>query len=236
MSRAPFTAAATNGTLTLARMGTQTAESTDPTLNHLNLYDLLLLCLQSRDELSWTAFIRRSQPVIAGVVVKAVRRWTRPSVSLVDDLVQDTYLKLCANDFRALRQFVCRHDSAIFGFLKVVALNVVQDHFRLSYSQKRGCGKDGEQLEDAAILRVANSSTKDIERTVLLKEIEDSLAIYAAGPHSARDQKIFSLYYRHGLTLKEIAQLPDIELTVKGVESTVLRMCRSIKAKLSYNL
>jgi len=174
----------TKGTLTLARTGTQTAESTDATLNHLNLYDLLLLCLRSRDELSWTEFIRRSQPVIAGVVVKAVRRWTRPSVSLVDDLVQDTYVKLCANDFRALRRYVCRHDSAIFGFLKVVALNVVQDHFRLSYSQKRGCGKDGEQLEDAAILRVTNSSTKDMERRVLVKEIEDSLTIYSASPPS----------------------------------------------------
>ena len=170
--------------MTLARTGTQTAESTDATLNHLNLYDLLLLCLRSRDELSWTEFIRRSQPVIAGVVVKAVRRWTRPSVSLVDDLVQDTYVKLCANDFRALRRYVCRHDSAIFGFLKVVALNVVQDHFRLSYSQKRGCGKDGEQLEDAAILRVTNSSTKDMERRVLVKEIEDSLTIYSASPPS----------------------------------------------------
>ena len=236
MNRAPLTTAPTKGTLTLARMKTQAAESTDATFNHMDLYDLLLLCLQSRDELLWTEFIRRSQPVIAGVVVKAVRRWTRSSVSLVDDLVQDTYVKLCANDFRALRQFVCRHDSAIFGFLKVVASNVVQDHFRLSYCQKRGCGKGREQLEDEAIVRVAGSSTNDIERTVLLKEIEDSLTIYAAGPHSARDQRIFSLYYRHGWTLKEIAQLPDIQLTVKGVESTVLRICRSIKAKLSYGL
>src|SRR5882672_2870924 len=63
-----------------------------------SLHHLLSLCLRSHDELLWTEFIHRSQPVIAGVVIKSIRRWTRPNPSLVDDLVQETYLKLCAND------------------------------------------------------------------------------------------------------------------------------------------
>jgi len=223
------------GASILLRMGSQSGPLTDEVLNHLDIYHLLILCLQSRKEHLWAEFIRRSQPVIAGVVVKAVRRWTRPSTSLVDDLIQDTYVKLCANDFKALRQFVCRHDNAIFGFIKVIASNIVQDHFRCIYSHKRGYGKDGEQLDDAAILRMASSGSGDIEREILLKEVESSLAICVEGPNAARDYKIFSLYYRHGLTFKEISRLTDIGLTIKGVESAVLRMAQMIKLKIARN-
>src|SRR5207253_5541782 len=76
---------------------------------NLSLHHLLSLSLRSRDELLWTEFIQRSQPVIAGVVIKTLRRWARPTPSLVDDLVQETYLKLFANNARALRRFVCHH-------------------------------------------------------------------------------------------------------------------------------
>ena len=100
------------------------------------LHFLLSLCLRSRDEALWTEFIRRTQPVIAGVIVKAIRHWTNPYPAVVDDLVQETYLKLCANDFKCLREFVCNHENALYGFLKVVASHVVHDHFRNSYSQK----------------------------------------------------------------------------------------------------
>ena len=107
----------------------------------LSAQELLQLCLQSGDQAAWLEFVRRFQPLIAGVVIKTIRHWTNPTPALVDDLVQDTYLKLCVNNFRALREFDFQHDHALFGFLKKVASNVVQDHFRSSYSQKRGCGK-----------------------------------------------------------------------------------------------
>src|SRR5690349_21281985 len=99
------------------------------------MHVLLQICLLSNDAGLWTEFIRRSQPMIAGVIVKAMRRWRKPCPFVVDDLVQETYLKLCANDFKCLREFVCEHESALYGFLKVVASHVVHDHFRSSYSQ-----------------------------------------------------------------------------------------------------
>ena len=68
-------------------------------------------------------------------------RWTEVSPGLVDDLVQNTFLKLCADNFKALREFEFRHEHALTGFLKVVASNVVRDHLRSSLSQKHGNGK-----------------------------------------------------------------------------------------------
>src|SRR5690349_19140827 len=94
----------------------------------LPLQTLVSLCLQTGAELLWAEFVRQSQPIIAGVILRIMRRWSRPMPRLVDDLVQETYVKLFANDALALRKFVSHHENAMYGFLKVVASNVAQDH------------------------------------------------------------------------------------------------------------
>jgi RNA polymerase sigma-70 factor, ECF subfamily len=200
----------------------------------LQAQELLRLCLQSEDEVVWLEFVRRFQPLIARVVVKSIRRWTNPAPSLVDDLVQDTYLKLCANNFRALRDFDCEHENALFGFLKVVASNVVQDHFRSSYSQKRGSGREEEDL-DQVITATASSRSfcESAERNILIGEIQQCLESLSSEPNFARDCMIFWLYYKQGLTAKAISELPDIRLKVKGVESTLLRLTRLVRQKMN---
>ena len=192
------------------------------------LDELLQLCLQLEQDALWTEFVRRSQPIIAGVIFKTVRRWINPSPSLVDDLVQDTYLKLCLNDFKALRQFVFRHENSLFGFLKVVASNTVHDHFRAVYSRKRGRGVTDIQLDCAGLTAVLNDSGSAGEQGILLEAIDSCLKVSAC----ARDRVIFWLYYREGLTAKAISGLPLIRLSVKGVESTVRRLVRLVRLKL----
>lgn len=219
-------------------------------LDNEKLHDLLERCLRTRDELLWTEFIRRAQPVIAGVVIKTVRRWTRPTSALVDDLIQETYLKLFANNARALRRFVCHHENALYGFLKVVTSNVVQDHFRNSYSQKRGHGREDERIdqlnEGGKLNGIANTDGTSLygftcrafnesasrhdgmERNILLQQIDSYLKRRTSGPTFSRDYTIFWLYYREGLTAKAIASCAGIGLTVKGVESTLLRLTRLV--------
>jgi RNA polymerase sigma-70 factor (ECF subfamily) len=198
------------------------------------LHLLLERCLDSHDETLWTEFIHRTQPVIAGVVVKAMRRWRNPCPALVDDLVQETYLKLCANDFKYLREFVCEHENALYGFLKVVASHVVHDHFRSSYSQKRGSGKEDEELEQVSLRSPdASASTERIQREILFHEITERFKTHAAGPNFSRDYAIFWLYYVQGYTAKAISRLPNIGLTVKGVESTLLRLTRLVREGLT---
>lgn len=214
---------------------------------HQSLHSLLSLCLSSRDEFLWTEFIRRSQPVIAGVVVKTLRRWARPTPTLVDDLVQETYLKLFAGNARALRRFVCHHENALYGFLKVVASNTVQDHFRCSYSQKRGSGREEESIDQAGKERTdvmtigegrigravsARSVYHGLERRILLCEIDAYLKSRASEPCFVRDYTIFWLYYREGQTAKAISRVPSIGLSVKGVESTLLRLTRLVRKRL----
>jgi RNA polymerase sigma-70 factor (ECF subfamily) len=195
--------------------------------------ELLQLCLQSEDQAMWLEFVRRLQPLIAGVVVKSIRRWTKPAPTLVDDLTQETYLKLCVNNYRALREFEWQGELALFSFVKVVASNVVQDHFRSSYSEKHGSGKEQQDLDQIQAVVASNGFFENVDRNILIEEIRRCLESHTPEPNSTRDYVVFWLYYRQGLTAKAISELPSIGLTVKGVESALLRLTRLVKEKMN---
>jgi len=196
--------------------------------------ELVRLCLANGSDSLWKEFVRTFQPMIAGVIIKTLRRWGQPDGGLVDDLVQETYVKLCGNNFRALREIESDHENAIFGFIKVVASNVVQDHYRKSLSQKRGSGKGEEDLELAQAAAASDASfSEQIEKTAQLRQIDQCLKTHAAEPNFDRDYAIFWLFHRQGLTAREIAELPTVELSIKGVESTLLRLGRLVKSKLN---
>jgi len=200
----------------------------------LSLQELLSYCLDSQDEAGWSEFVQRFQPHIARVVYKCVSRRERPNPELVDDLVQETFLKLCANNFKALRGFDFIHDNAFFGFLKVVAANVVEDHFRKKLAEKHGGGREEEDIDEVRpVVHFRPSSPQPAEVAILMAQIDRCLAKLASQPNFARDSAIFWLYYRHGLTAKAISQLPGIALGTKGVESTLLRLTRYVKACLT---
>jgi RNA polymerase sigma-70 factor (ECF subfamily) len=200
----------------------------------LSLQELLSYCLETQDPDGWTELVRRTQPLIAGVATKCVFRRGSRKPAPIDDLVQETYKKLCANNFKALRDFDFQHDNAFFGFLKVVTANVVEDHFRKKMSQKEGGGQEEEDIEEVRVpVFVRPNSLQPAEIAILMGQIERCLAKLASEPNFARDHDIFWLYYRQGLTAKAISQLPGIRLGTKGVESTLLRLTRYVKACLT---
>jgi RNA polymerase sigma-70 factor (ECF subfamily) len=200
----------------------------------LSVKELVSYCLDSQDEAAWTEFVRRFQPLIARVVYKCVSRRERPKPDLVDDLTEENFLKLCANNFKALRGFDFQHDNAFFGFLKVVASHVVEDYFRKKLAEKHGGGREEEDIEDARIpVPFRPNSLQPAEMAILMGQIDQCLAKLASEPNFARDYAIFWLYFRQGLTANAISHLPDITLGTKGVESTLLRLTRYVKACLT---
>jgi RNA polymerase sigma-70 factor (ECF subfamily) len=200
----------------------------------LSVKELVSYCLDSQDQAGWTEFVRRFQPLIAGVVTKCVFKRKRPKPDLVDDLVHDTYLKLLANDYKALRDFSFKDDHGFFGFLKVVASRVVEDYFRKINNQKNNCGLEEQDLEEVRIpVLFRSNSLRPAEMAILLEQIDRCLMKLASEPNFIRDRAIFWLYFRQGLTAKAISKLPGITLGVKGVESTLLRLTRYVKVCLT---
>jgi RNA polymerase sigma-70 factor (ECF subfamily) len=196
--------------------------------------DLVKVCAGSKNPAAWEEFIRRFHPVIARVVMRTARRFGEPSRQVLDDLIQETYLKLCEDDSRLLRSFQPRFPDAIFGFLKVVAANVVRDHYKFALAEKRGAGQTDALWEGTrpAPASPAVGNFDAMERHIFLQQVDEVLTRSAAGEEQTRNRAIFWLYYRHGLSANAIASLPAFGLTTKGVESTILRMTRMIRSHM----
>ncbi len=191
---------------------------------------LVRLCADSDDPRIWEEFICRFHPVIAATALRVCRQWGEYSTQVADDLVQEIYLKLCAQGRRLLRDFHPEHPDSFCGYLKVLTANHTQDHFKALYSGKRGAGKVAESLDSADA--VTEKRPSQVERVILLREIETCLAQVAPGNDGRRDRMIFWLYYRQGLTAQQIASLPALGLTTKGVESVILRLIRHLQLAL----
>ena len=203
----------------------------------LSTEELLLKCENTGDEASWEEFVRRFRRMIATVALRVAQRWGEFSPQVVDDLVQEVYLKLCADRCRMLRSFKSHHPDAFYGFLKVVTSNLVHDYFKALHSAKRGPGTfevvADPQITSATDVSGVAAAAKSTERGILLRQVDAALRRLAAGPHLERDRRVFWLYYGVGLTANAIAALPSIGLSTKGVESTILRLTRLLKQELA---
>jgi RNA polymerase sigma factor (sigma-70 family) len=196
--------------------------------------ELVRRCASSSEVDAWQEFVRRFHRLIASVVLRTASRLGDSSVQTADDLIQDTYLKLCADNFAALRAFTQQHPDAFIGFIQVLAANVVRDSFRGRHSQKRGSlhiQVMPERFDPAAGPNTAGNP-KAIERGLLIRQIEEHLEASLEEADRARNVKVFWLYYRAGLSSAAIAALPDIGLTTKGVESRILRMTRAVRDRI----
>jgi RNA polymerase sigma-70 factor, ECF subfamily len=192
-------------------------------------------CSASRSSEAWEEFVRRFHRLIATVILRTAARLGDSSKQTVDDLIQETYLKLCGEDFRILRRFEQQHPDAFTGYVKVVAANVARDHFKSFHTQKRGFGHL-EQIEDDFVPAAgedATGSPRSIERAVLIQEINRYLDLCLSGPEQERNRQVFWLHYRVGLSARAIAELPGIGLTTKGVESIILRITKELRDRIA---
>jgi len=183
--------------------------------------------------MAWEEFVRRFHPLISGVAYRVARSWGEIAPQVIDDLVQETYLKLCTDGMYILRNFESAHPDAIYGYIKVFTANLAHDHFRSQGSKKRGGSVPTLPLEDESGTVGAGSIERNVYRNLLLQQVDACLQRINSGINAKRDRRIFWLYYRVGLPAIEIAALPAIGLSTKGVESTLLRMTREVRAALA---
>ena len=200
---------------------------------HYTDEQLVRLLLSTRDEALredlWVEFWHRFQQVIARTIRRRIlrcTRWVKPD--WVDDLVQETFLKILKDDYKALRKFEFRHENALPCLLKVMTANVVEDDIRKKSSDKEGGGQKMENIDELLHHPSDYSGgVRSIFNNLRMSEIENCLQKRKGEPNFDRDCKMFWLYFRNGFTALEISQVPDIGLdNVKGVESALLRLCK----------
>lgn len=193
--------------------------------------ELIHACADSTDFRAWEQFVARFERAITLSVVRTARQWGVAPDEIVADLVQETYLRLCDGRFHLLSRFAFNHPHAVEGYVKTVAANVTHDFCKARRSSKNGAGSI-DQIHDSYEPQASIDGfggELDIERTILLSEILRGLEKCTGGATQDRDQTLFWLYYRQGMSASAIASLPTIGLSVKGVESAILRLTRQVR-------
>src|SRR5580700_1446227 len=179
--------------------------------NDLSPEELLCVCADLRDGAAWDEFIRRFHATTYAAVLRTGRRYTQFRRGLCDDLVQETYLKLSADGAKALREFVPRHAGSAYCYVQVVAIRVTHDWCRK---------KDFRSLQELPPDAPDIAAPDETEWLAQKAEIAGLLRKLA----TPRDCRIFWLYYVQGATAREIAGVPCMGLTVKGVEGVLVRL------------
>ena len=200
----------------------------------LSLKDVVCLCAGPCDDDAWEEFVARVGRPISLVILRTASLWGEPSRSLVEDLIQATYLKLWEGGCRLLRDFAIQRPEAILGYLKKTAANATHDYFKHGHSQSSGGDQPHVSTSDVdpeAGKEVYGSQDK-IAFGVFLNEIDEHLKSCLTGPDQERDRMIFWLYFRQGMSTKEIASLPTIGLGVKGVGSVIERLKHGIREQI----
>jgi RNA polymerase sigma-70 factor (ECF subfamily) len=195
---------------------------------------LLRLCMDFGQPEVWEEFIVRFNPVISAVALRTARRWCPSAEISVEDLVQEVYMKLCADSCKILRGFQAEQQDSIFAFFKVVTANLVHDKFRSQKAAKRGFGEAPVSYDDSPtaateVSEKVRSTSEVIERDILLREIDEHLFESIPTQDRLRSRTVFWLYYRSGLSASAISALPNIGLSTKGVESMLLRLTRQAR-------
>lgn len=193
--------------------------------------DLFLLCAQGGDAASWEEFIHRFNPVIGRSILRVAMRYGSPDKALVDDLIQETYLKICSNDCKLLRSFIPQRPESAFGFLKVVAASVAQDFFKSRLTEKRAPEVTATSLDDSSAPspNSPQNALNHAERAVLVDQIDRQLGTIVPARELLRARTVFWLYYRFGFTASAIAAIPAVDLTTKGVESLLFRLTSLVR-------
>lgn len=200
----------------------------------LPINDLARACARSTNAMEWEELLRRCAPICSLVAARVARLWLGSSnPSVVDDIVQEIFLKLCEQERRILRDFKPRGDDSFLGLLRIVSASVANDYFRRQYSAKRGGKVVTVTLNDApaAIVPEAPQGSAGMEKAVLYSELDRRLRS-APGIIAERDRTIFWLYYLQGLTAEEIAELPVAGLSAKGVESALHRVTTWLRKEI----
>lgn len=200
----------------------------------LSLTEIVCLCADEGSDEAWQEFVSRVGRPISLTIMRTASRWGQPSKSLVEDLVQVTYMKLWEGGCRLLRDFAVQRPDAILGYLKKTAANATHDYFKHRHSQSAGGEAPHVSTSDVdpEAGDQAHGSEQRIAFEIFLGEIDECLTRCSAAPDQERDRMIFWLYFRQGMSTREIASLPTIGLGTKGVGSVIERLKHGIREQI----
>lgn len=192
-----------------------------------SLADLWKQCVRDpNDSATWESLLQSHLPLFFRIVSRVAWRFGVRSTPDLDDAIQEICLKLSRQAGVASEKIPQMDDIQLEAYLKASIANAAHDYFRARRARRRDVLATT-SIDDVASGASRTAEDTDPDRRVLLNEIEHMVE------GSPRDRNVFFLYYKHGWTTKEIAAIPSIGLTPKGVESLVFRMASVLRARVA---
>ncbi len=183
--------------------------------------ELALACARG-EQRAWAELLRRYD----GKVRSALRRAGAPEDA--DDLRQDVWARLLANDRAALRRFRAERTGSLQVFIGQVARRVAIDHGRARRLRPAAGG-----TEPAALASSAPSPFEQLRGAAGARRLSAALdEVAAAAEQPARDRDILRLHFEEGWLPAEIAGIVP-GLSARGVESLLRRAREKLAALLS---
>lgn len=170
---------------------------------------------------AWVELIRRYDRKVLRVL------WNSGGRGELEDLRQEVWARLLANDGRALKGLRAERQGSLSLFLAMTAKRVALDHVRARKSRPV-IEHDAVATGIPDVAASPEDHAQAARRKQILVRALETVASESANP--GRDRDILRLHFEEGYSANEIAEM-GIGLPAKGVES-VLRRSREKLSKL----
>ena len=214
--------------------------------DELKVGELLQRCSKRPpDDAAWETFIEQFHPTIRAFVVRTFRKQARLDPDrvqqfpedLIDDLIQSVYSKLIEDGGEMLARFAGDHEKSIYQYLGMISMNLVRDYFREATALKRpklaisltGLIEGSKHATEAGFKEIANVLPADSDVALAEEEMDSLLRRTITGRNPDRDLLIFKLRFYHDMTLEEIAESLNLDITPVTVGSIINRIIARLK-------
>jgi RNA polymerase sigma factor (sigma-70 family) len=191
----------------------------------LNTKQLIESYLRQNTQELWREFIARFDLSIRSVVRR--RLGLRAQVEEIEDVMQLIYTHLLDNDCRALKRMMESDPESMPAYLRAAAAHRTLDYIRQRESLSRGEGLTI-PLSDAP----DPWTEPEVERQLLYRQIDQHLE-HCGRNDSGRARRVFWLYYRVGLSSRQISEIKMLELGQKGVEAMLKRLAGCVRSLMA---
>lgn len=202
--------------------------------------ELVNLCAQNpRNRSAWLEFYSRFDERIWLVICreckeKGLYENTPQFHQIVQDLVQDVYVKLVEKNCKALKAFVGVSENSIFTYIGIIAKNVVRNYLIKRGAQKRPSIK--KTIDEALLSQDLEYAFATVEEEFTLEirkeEIEHILENSIKGRDKERNKLIFNLYFYEGFSPEEIAAQFDFALSAKRIGNIISDIKQELRKEL----
>jgi len=216
-------------------------------LKNLSNTQVIQLCAcDPTNRNAWSEFYNRFDDRIWAVVYRECREKqvaAKPQQfdQIVQDLVQDVYLRLVEKKCQALRDFQGASENSIYTYLGIIARNIVRNYLVKMKAQKRplinksiddilSTSRDQIQKDESKLVYVNGEEGFSVE--ILKEEIDEILERCLAGQDKERNKIIFKLYLYEDFSPEEIASQLESSLSEKRIRNIIGQIKRVLRGEL----